>query len=77
MMALAVILGAGCGWLGLVVSYEGSVRHSWRLASGATVVATLTAAFVIVAAGAALRRRAQGRLSARSSFAAGPERAAS
>jgi manganese/iron transport system permease protein len=61
MMALAVVLGAGCGWLGLVVSYEGSVRHGWRLASGATVVATLTAAFVVVAAWAALRRRAGSR----------------
>src|SRR3954452_10731111 len=57
MMVVAVVVGAGCGWLGLIVSYEGSVRHGWCLASGATVVATLTTAFVVVAAATALRRR--------------------
>jgi hypothetical protein len=41
----------------LVVSYEASIDHGWRLASGATIVLTITAAFMIVAgASFALRR---------------------
>ena len=50
MMAWAGGVGALCGWLGLVISYDGSIHHGWRLASGATVVVTLTAVFVVVAA---------------------------
>jgi manganese/iron transport system permease protein len=57
MMVVAAFLGALGGWLGLVVSYEGSVHHGWRLASGATIVLVLTAGFVAVATGRALVAR--------------------
>ena len=50
MMAVAAALGALGGWLGLVASYEGSVHHGWRLASGATIVLALTAVFGVVLA---------------------------
>jgi len=63
MMATAAIIGAVGGWLGLVVSYEGSIHHGWRLASGGTIVLVLTALFASVLAGTAtaatLRRRGQ------------------
>jgi manganese/iron transport system permease protein len=54
MMAVAAVFAAVGGWLGLVVSYDGSIRHGWRLASGATVVLVLTAGFLLVAAGRAV-----------------------
>jgi manganese/iron transport system permease protein len=57
MMAVSAAVGALGGWLGLVVSYEGSVHHGWRLASGATIVLTSTAIFA-VALLVALARRA-------------------
>jgi manganese/iron transport system permease protein len=57
MMVVAAFLGALGGWLGLVVSYEGSIHHGWRLASGATIVLVLTAGFVAVATGRALVAR--------------------
>jgi manganese/iron transport system permease protein len=57
MMVVAAGLGAVGGWLGLVVSYEASIHHGWRLASGATIVLVLTAGFVVVAAGGALVAR--------------------
>ena len=50
MMAGAVGLALVCGWVGLGASYEASVHHGVRLASGATVVLTLTAGFALVAA---------------------------
>jgi manganese/iron transport system permease protein len=53
MMAVAACFAAVGGWLGLVISYEGSVNHGWRLASGATIVVVLTAGFVLVAGGRA------------------------
>jgi len=53
MMATAAVLGAVGGWLGLVVSYEGSIHHGWRLASGGTIVLVLTALFASVLAGTA------------------------
>ena len=46
MMVTAVAVAVLSGWLGLVVSYQGSVRHGWRLASGATVVVVLTVVFL-------------------------------
>ncbi|HEY5154667.1 MAG TPA: iron chelate uptake ABC transporter family permease subunit [Acidimicrobiales bacterium] len=62
MMAVAAVIGALAGWLGLVVSYEGSIHHGWRLASGGTIVGVLTALFGVVLAGTlgwgARRRRA-------------------
>ncbi|HEY1280107.1 MAG TPA: metal ABC transporter permease [Acidimicrobiales bacterium] len=57
MMIVAAALGAIGGWLGLVVSYEGSIHHGWRLASGATIVLVLTAGFLLVAAGRAVAVR--------------------
>jgi manganese/iron transport system permease protein len=57
-MVVAAALGAVCGWLGLVVSYEGSVHHGWRLASGATVVLVMTLAFLVTLGSVALARRA-------------------
>jgi manganese/iron transport system permease protein len=54
MMAVSAAFAAVGGWLGLVVSYDGSIRHGWRLASGATVVLVLTAGFLLVAAGRAV-----------------------
>jgi manganese/iron transport system permease protein len=60
MMAVAATVGAAGGWLGLVISYEGSVHHGWRLASGATIVLTSTSLFVVALAATAVvgwRRR--------------------
>lgn len=59
MIAVSCALTALCGWLGLAISYDLSVHHDLRLASGATVVVVLTAAFLIVAAGAAVTTRAR------------------
>jgi manganese/iron transport system permease protein len=58
--ALACALGALGGWLGLAASYEVSVGHGVRLASGATIVVVLVALFGLAAAVAPLRRRAVG-----------------
>lgn len=54
-MAVAVTMAAVLGWLGLSASYEASVHHGVRLATGATVVAAFTAGFFVVAAMATLR----------------------
>jgi manganese/iron transport system permease protein len=54
--ALACLLGALGGWLGLAASYEVSVGHGVRLASGATIVVVLVALFGLAAAVAPLRR---------------------
>jgi manganese/iron transport system permease protein len=55
--ALAAALGALGGWLGLAASYEVSVDHGVRLASGATIVVVLVALFALAAAAAPVRRR--------------------
>ncbi len=55
--ALACLLGATGGWLGLAVSYEVSVDHDIRLAAGATIVVVLVGLFLLAAAVAPLRRR--------------------
>jgi manganese/iron transport system permease protein len=57
MMVVAAALTALCGWIGLAVSYEASVEHGLRLASGALVVLAITAAFLVVAAVTAVRGR--------------------
>src|SRR3954447_14753069 len=49
MMIVAAAFAALCGWFGLVVSYDGSLHHGWRLASGATIVLTLTVGFLLTA----------------------------
>jgi manganese/iron transport system permease protein len=55
MMAVATGLAAVCGWVGLAVSYEASVHHGLRLASGATVVLAISAGFLVVAGATGLR----------------------
>jgi len=57
MTALACLLGAAGGWLGLAISYEVSVDHDLRLAAGATIVVVLVGLFLVAAAVAPLRRR--------------------
>jgi manganese/iron transport system permease protein len=63
--ALACLLGALGGWLGLATSYEVSVDHGVRLAAGATIVVVLVALFALAAAAAPLRRRIRSRAVAR------------
>lgn len=55
MMVGAAALTALCGWLGLAASYEASVRHNLRLASGALVVVAITAGFLLLAAARRVR----------------------
>jgi manganese/iron transport system permease protein len=55
---VAAALGALGGWLGLAISYEASVRHGLRLASGGTVVLVLVALYLLALAAGGLRRRA-------------------
>ena len=45
-----------CGWAGLVLSYDLSLNHGLRIASGASVVVVLTAGFLVVAGAAAAVR---------------------
>ena len=54
---LAAVIGALAGWTGLAVSYDASVHHGLRLASGATVVLVLVAVHLLALAAGALRRR--------------------
>ena len=54
LVAVAVALLAG--WLGLVASWQASVHHGLRLASGATVVLALVGLYGLAAALAALRK---------------------
>jgi len=54
MMAVAALFAVVSGCAGLVISYDGSIHHGWRLASGATVVVALTVGFLLVAAGRGL-----------------------
>ena len=64
MAAVAALLGALGGYVGLVVSYDVSLRWDVRLASGATVVVVLVGFFLAALASvplrAALGRRAAG-----------------
>ncbi len=59
-LAVVVPLAAGvamlAGWLGLAASYEASVNHGVRLASGATVVLALVVLYAAAAGTAAVRR---------------------
>ena len=59
-VVLACAFGALGGWLGLAASYEVSVDHGVRLASGATIVVVLVGLFALAAAAAPLRRRGPG-----------------
>lgn len=56
MYLVAAAVGALAGWLGLAASYEASLHHGLRLASGATVVLALTAIFLVALAGRAVVR---------------------
>ena len=64
MAAVATVLGALGGYVGLAVSYDVSLRRDLRLASGATVVVVLVGFFLVALASvplrAALARRAAG-----------------
>lgn len=53
--AVAAGIGALGGWLGLAASYEASVNHGLRLASGATVVLVLVALYGLAAVFGAAR----------------------
>lgn len=57
-VAVAAGIGALGGWLGLAASYEASVHHGLRLASGATVVLVLVLLYAVAAILAAVRGRA-------------------
>jgi len=57
MLWVSCLLSLLCGWAGLVLSYDLSLHHGLRIASGATVVVVLTAAFLVVAAGTGAVRR--------------------
>ena len=57
MLWVSCLLSLVCGWGGLVLSYDLSLNHGLRVASGATVVVILTAAFLVVAAGTGAVRR--------------------
>jgi len=48
MMVVAALIGAFAAWIGLVISYAASRDHEVRLASGSTVVLTMTAVFLVV-----------------------------
>ena len=70
MFAVSAVVGAAAGWLGLAASYEASLHHGLRLASGATVVVVLTALFLLVLAGrsATAWRRTTSTISRRREF---------
>ncbi|WP_430827864.1 metal ABC transporter permease [Candidatus Protofrankia californiensis] len=60
---LAVLLGMLGGWLGLAASYEASINHGVRLASGATVVLALVAFYLLaLGIGPLARRRRRRRM---------------
>jgi manganese/iron transport system permease protein len=50
-----VVFALAAGWLGLTISYEASVHHGVRLASGATIVVVMTIGFALVLAADAMR----------------------
>lgn len=60
--AASIGVGVLSGYLGLVLSYEASVNHGARLASGASIVVVMVVSYVLVlAAGPLLRRRSRRR----------------
>ena len=64
-VVLACAFGALGSWLGLAASYEVSVDHGVRLASGATIVVVLVVLFALAAAAVPFRRRVVARGAAR------------
>ncbi|GLY79582.1 metal ABC transporter permease [Actinoallomurus iriomotensis] len=63
---IAAAIGALGGWAGLAVSYDASVHHGLRLASGATVVLVLVAGHLGALAAVTIRRRPPAARTARS-----------
>jgi manganese/iron transport system permease protein len=57
MYVVAAAVGALGAWLGLAASYEASIHHGLRLASGATIVLATTTLFLATLAGRALATR--------------------
>jgi len=55
-MVLAVGFAAVSGWIGLVVSFDLSVRRGVDLASGATIVVVMTGGFLAVLGGTSIYR---------------------
>ncbi|NHC44112.1 metal ABC transporter permease [Motilibacter aurantiacus] len=53
---IGAVVGAAGGWLGLAASYEASVGHGVRLASGATIVLALVALYLLALAALPARR---------------------
>jgi len=53
---LAGLIGVLGGWLGLAISYEASIHHGVRLASGGTVVLVLVLFYLVAAAVGTARR---------------------
>jgi manganese/iron transport system permease protein len=56
MLLVSAAVGAFAGWLGLVISYDVSIHHDTRLASGPTIVVVLTALFALVATSRGVQR---------------------
>jgi manganese/iron transport system permease protein len=61
MFAVSVAVAVAAGWFGLALSYDVSLHHDVRLASGPTIVVVLTAVFAVVALGQVARRAMQQR----------------
>ncbi|GAB3971181.1 metal ABC transporter permease [Actinoallomurus acanthiterrae] len=54
---IAAVLGALAGWAGLAISYDASIHHGLRLASGGTVVLVLIACHLVALTAGTIRRR--------------------
>lgn len=54
---IAAALGAAGGWAGLALSYDASIHHGLRLASGGTVVLVLVTCHLLVLTAGTIRRR--------------------
>jgi manganese/iron transport system permease protein len=54
---VAAALGASAGWAGLAISYDASLHHGLRLASGGTVVLVLVACYLGALVAGTVRRR--------------------
>ncbi|MGI5207694.1 metal ABC transporter permease [Spirillospora sp. CA-108201] len=66
---VAAVLGALAGWAGLAISYDASIHHGLRLASGGTVVLVLIACYAGALAAGTIRRRLRVRRPIRGSAA--------
>ncbi len=57
LFAVSIGVSALCGYIGLVASYDLSIEHDLRLASGAAIVVVLGCAFVLAAVWSRIGRR--------------------